>query len=120
MNQIYLPMIAALISAFGQVLLKYAMLKHGQITHSPSGLFSLFTEPSLAVALALYAGALLMWLQVLSKVPLSVAYPVLALTYAIVPILAFLFFRERISWSQIAGIAFVLIGVAIMGFNYES
>ena len=120
LNPLYLPLVAATISAFGQVLLKYAMLKHGPIAFSVSGLISLGTEPRLIVALAMYAGALLMWLQVLSKVPLSVAYPMLAFTYVVVPFLAIFFFDERISGSQIVGIAFVLLGVAIMGFNYES
>jgi multidrug transporter EmrE-like cation transporter len=120
MNKLYLPLIAATISAFGQVLLKYAMVKHGPINFSLSGLVSLLFEPRLIVALAMYAGALLMWLQVLSKVPLSVAYPMLAFTYVVVPCLAMFFFDERISAAQIAGIVFVLIGVAIMGFNYDA
>ena len=120
MNQLYLPLVAATISAFGQVLLKYAMLKHGPITFSVGGLISLAAEPRLILALAMYAGALLMWLQVLSKVPLSVAYPMLAFTYVVVPCLAIFFFDERITGAQIAGIALVLLGVAIMGFTYES
>ena len=110
-----LPMLAAAISAFGQVLLKYAMLKHGPIKFSLHGLLSLLFEPRLLVALTLYAAALLMWLHVLSKIPLSMAYPVLAITYVIVPLLSIFFFDERIQQSQIIGICLVLAGVAMMG-----
>jgi undecaprenyl phosphate-alpha-L-ara4N flippase subunit ArnE len=112
---IYLPFFAAAISAFGQVLLKYAMIKHGSIEFSLRGLFGLFTEPRLLFALFLYAAALLMWLHVLSKVPLSTAYPILAITYVIVPLLSLIFFGERIHQSQLIGICLVLAGVAMIG-----
>ena len=110
-----LPLIAATISAFGQVLLKYAMMKHGAIEFSLQGLIRLFTEPRLILAMGLYAAALLMWLHVLSKVPLSTAYPMLAITYVIVPLLSMVFFGERIQQPQIIGICLVLVGVAMIG-----
>lgn len=119
MSKLYLPLIAAVISAFGQVLLKYAMLKHGPIVPSFSGFLSLLFEPRLIVALAMYATAMVLWLQVLAKIPLSVAYPMLAITYAIVPVLATLFFKEKIGQYHMVGIAFVLLGVAIIGFSHE-
>lgn len=112
---IYLPFMAAAISAFGQILLKYAMIKHGPIEFSFLGLFGLFTEPRLLFAIMLYAAALLMWLHVLSKVPLSTAYPILAITYVIVPILSLVFFGERIQQAQVIGICLVLVGVAMIG-----
>jgi multidrug transporter EmrE-like cation transporter len=112
---LYLPITAAAISAFGQVMLKYAMLKHGQIDFSVRGLVALFTEPRLLFALCTYAAALLMWLHVLSKVPLSTAYPILAVTYALVPLLAVVFFGEHIQQVQIVGICLVLAGVALIG-----
>jgi multidrug transporter EmrE-like cation transporter len=112
---IYLPFVAAIISAFGQVLLKYAMTKHGAINFTLQGLLELFTEPLLLFALVLYAAALLMWLHVLSKVPLSTAYPILAITYVIVPLLSLIFFGERIQQPQVIGICLVLVGVALIG-----
>lgn len=110
-----LPLFAAGISAIGQVLLKYAMLRHGPITFNLRGLLSLFIEPRLLLAMSLYAGALLLWLHVLSKVPLSTAYPMLAVTYAIVPLLSVIFFDEHIGLFQITGICLVLSGVALIG-----
>ncbi len=118
-DTLILPIIAAIISAFGQVLLKYAMLKHGAISFTLKGLFHLLTEVRLIVALVIYAVALLMWLHILSKIPLSTAYPVLAITYVIVPVLSIYFFAERISHMQILGICFVLVGVALIGGNFN-
>ena len=111
----YLALIAAAISAIGQILLKHAMVKHGMIEFSPMGLFRLLIEPRLVLALSLYAAALLAWLHVLSKVPLSTAYPMLAITYAIVPLLALIFFNEKIYQTQVIGIFFILMGVALIG-----
>ena len=112
---LYLPLFAAAISAGGQVLLKYAMIKHGPITFTLQGLWDLFTEPRLLFALVLYASALIMWLHVLSKVPLSTAYPILAITYVIVPVLSLIFFDESIHQSHLIGICLILVGVTIIG-----
>lgn len=112
---LYLPLVAAGTSAFGQIMLKYAMLKHGPIDFSFKGLINLFTEPLLVFALVIYASTLLMWLHVLSKVPLSTAYPMLAVTYAIIPLLSMVFFGERIQQTQVIGICLVLAGVAMIG-----
>ena len=110
---------AAIISAFGQVLLKYTMLRHGEITFTAGGLASLLLQPLLLFALVLYGCSLLMWLQVLSRVPLSTAYPILAITYIVVPILSVVFFGEQIHSPQIIGMLLILAGVAIIGSNYQ-
>ncbi len=112
---LYFLFIASVISALGQVMLKYAMVKHGQINFTFQGLVSLLAEPRLLLALPLYAVAFLMWLHALSKVPLSTAYPMLAITYAIVPILSLVFFGELIKQPQIIGIGLVLAGVVMIG-----
>jgi undecaprenyl phosphate-alpha-L-ara4N flippase subunit ArnE len=117
MQVLALPVFAAVVSAFGQVLLKYAMQKHGPIVFSPGGIASLGTEPRLVAALSLYAVALLMWLHVLSKIPLSTAYPVLAVTYVLVPLLSIVFFGEHVNRGQMIGISLVLAGVALIGVS---
>lgn len=93
------------------------MLKHGSIAFSPRGIFSLVIEPRPIIALSLYVAALLMWLQVSSKVLLSTAYPVFAITYVLVPMLSIVFFDERINYRQVIGICLVLAGVTLIGAN---
>ena len=111
----WLPFLAAAVSAFGQILLKYAMLKHGEITFSPQGILLLLLEPRLLIALVMYATALLMWLHVLSKTSLSTAYPMLAITYILVPVLSLFCFGEKIHQFQWIGMFLILAGVAIIG-----
>lgn len=110
-----MPLIAAAISAVGQISLKYAMQKHGSFEVTLQGLFSLILEPRLIFAISIYAIALLMWLQVLSKTPLSTAYPILAVTYILVPLLAYAVFGEVIGRNQLIGMLLILAGVAMIG-----
>jgi multidrug transporter EmrE-like cation transporter len=112
---IHLAIVACAISALGQILLKLAMNKHGAIQFTLSGLINLLSEPVLIIALMMHVVALIIWLQVLSKIPLSTAYPILAITYVIVPVLSVLFLKESIQQSQLIGMFLVLVGVIMIG-----
>ncbi|TRV70287.1 MAG: hypothetical protein EWV52_16770 [Microcystis panniformis Mp_MB_F_20051200_S6D] len=115
MSKMWLPLLAAILSSIGQILLKLAMNRHGEIAFNVSGILRLLLEPVLLVALMLYASTLLMWLYILSKYPLSVAYPMLAATYVLVPLMSIYFFGDRIGDLQIIGIATIIIGLFIFG-----
>lgn len=64
-----------------------------------------------ALAAALVAG--LCWMLVVEKTNLSFAYPFIALSFVLVPLLAMFFFREPISALQVLGLALIVCGVAI-------
>ncbi len=115
MNGFWLALAASFLSAFGQILLKLSMNRHGAIEFSFFGLIKLLSEPVLLIALMLYASTLLLWLHILSKFPLSVAYPMLAATYAFVPLLSIYFFNDRMSFMQLVGILVIIIGLIILG-----
>jgi undecaprenyl phosphate-alpha-L-ara4N flippase subunit ArnE len=112
---IWLPLLAASISACGQILLKYAMAQVGPLNFSPGILLKALRQPFLPVALVIYALALLLWLEVLSKTPLSVAYPVLAVTYVLVPLISQFVFHERLEPTHYVGMFLILAGVALVG-----
>lgn len=112
---IWLPLLAASISACGQILLKYAMLQVGPLNFSPAVLLRALGQPFLPIALVIYALALVLWLEVLSKTPLSVAYPVLAVTYVLVPFISQFVFNERLDANQYIGMFLILAGVALIG-----
>ncbi|MDB5957144.1 EamA family transporter [Ramlibacter sp.] len=114
-TSIWLPLFAASISACGQILLKYAMTQVGPLNFSPEVLLRAFRQPFLPVALLIYGLALLMWLEVLSKTPLSVAYPVLAVTYVLVPLISQFVFDEKLQSSHYLGMFLILAGVALIG-----
>jgi drug/metabolite transporter (DMT)-like permease len=98
--------------AAGQILFKRAAL---QITPGASGswLIEVARLPAMWVAVALYAGATLLWVRILTTVPLSRAYPFAALAFVLVPAAGYLVFHEPITIRYAFGTALIVVGVAI-------
>jgi drug/metabolite transporter (DMT)-like permease len=98
--------------AAGQILFKRAAL---QITTGADGswLVEVARQPMMWVAVALYAGATLLWVRILTTVPLSRAYPFAALAFVLVPAASYLFFHEPITLRYALGTALIVIGVAV-------
>lgn len=69
--------------------------------------------PQLIVALAVYAVATVLWLYVLGKVRLSVAFPFYGLSFVFVPLLAWWLLHEPIGWRTIAGSGLIIAGVVL-------
>ena len=83
--------------AAGQILFKRAA---AQMTGgSGPWLLEVARLPSMWLALALYAAATLLWVRILTTVPLSRAYPFVALAFVLVPAAGYLFFDESINAS---------------------
>jgi drug/metabolite transporter (DMT)-like permease len=98
--------------AVGQILFKRAAL---QITPGTGGswLLEVARLPTMWAAVALYAGATLLWVRILTSVPLSRAYPFAALAFVLVPAAGYLFFQEQITIRYAVGVTFIVIGVVI-------
>lgn len=96
----------------GQILFKRAAL---QMTPGAGGqwLVEVARLPMMWVAVALYAGATLLWVRILTSVPLSRAYPFAALAFVLVPAAGYLFFHEPITLRYAVGTALIVIGVAV-------
>jgi len=67
------------------------------------------------LAAACYGGATLAWVWLLQSVPLTRAYPYMALSFVLVPPLSVLAFGERLSMQYLLGMALVIIGLVILG-----
>jgi len=116
-----LPLIlfAVGVAVVGQIALKSGMQQVGRIdgeaVAQPLLLVArVLTNPLVLVGLGLYVLGAVAWLTVLSRVPLSFAYPMLALSYALTPLLAWLVLREPIPSIRWVGIAVIVLGVSIV------
>lgn len=98
-----------LLMTLGQLLFK-ATAMAWQVHGSP---FALPVAWRLAVALGVYGLATVAWIWVLQKVPLSVAYPIVALTFVLVPLGARFLFGETIGLRYMAGTALIVVGIAV-------
>lgn len=95
--------------AIGQILFKLtanSLAQTGSIFHGKT-LVLLFS------ALALYGLTTLLWIYVLQKGNLGRIYPIMALSFVIVPILSHFLLGERFNPQYAAGVA-LLIGGIIM------
>ena len=101
-----------LMIAIGQVLFKAAAGQWRIQGWSLESLRSLLS-PALVIALIIYATATVMWVFALRTVPLSVAYPLFALTYVVVPLLAYLAHGEPLTGKAFIGAAIIIVGVIV-------
>lgn len=72
---------------------------------------SIVSIPSLWIGVFFYCLNFIIWIIVLSRIDLSVAFPVGSTTYIIVPVLSIIFLNEQINALRWAGIIFIIIGI---------
>lgn len=104
-----------LLNAGAQLLLKAGTNAIGHFEFStanivPVGL-RIATEPHIAAGLACYVVSVVVWILGLSRVPVSVAYPMLSLGYVVNAAAAWWLFGESLGAQKLAGIGFIIIGV---------
>jgi drug/metabolite transporter (DMT)-like permease len=119
MNIAYIPLLLGIIlNASAQLLLKTGMGKIGYFTFSvkniwPIGL-AVATNPYILMGLCCYVISVVVWLLGLSRIDVSIAYPLLSLAYVAVAIIAYFFLHEQVTFMRMAGIFVILIGVFIV------
>jgi multidrug transporter EmrE-like cation transporter len=58
--------------------------------------------------------SVVVWILALSRVPVSVAYPMLSIGYVVNAIAAWWLFGESLAAQKLAGIAFIVVGVFLV------
>lgn len=114
-NVLWLAIFSAML-AVGQLLFKQAGLGMRGLPLL-DGFLAVVRTPAFYAALALYGVATMVWIWILSRVPLSLAYPWVALAMAVVPVLASLVFHERVGPAYWVGIVFVAFGVLLTQYG---
>jgi drug/metabolite transporter (DMT)-like permease len=70
-------------------------------------------QPALYAALAVYGFATLLWIWILSRVPLTQAYPWMAISLVIVPLAGWFVFGERVTPIFWLGMVLILVGLLL-------
>lgn len=78
---------------------------------------SLLTHPFLWMGIVFWAVEGVAWLLVLEHTRLAIAFPIMALTYAVTPLAAGLMLGERLTRGQKLGAGLVAAGVAIVSLS---
>ena len=107
---------SVLLNCAAQLLIRKGMLQIGgmglgEMLHRVG---TLITNIWLWLAMLCYAISILIWMNVLSKVEVSFAYPFLSIGYVISAVVGFFFFGENLSVIRITGIIVICIGVVLI------
>lgn len=97
--------------AVGQVLFKLAATHASAAAGKP--LLEQWVSVPMIVALAIYGVATILWVWVLQHVPLGIAYPVFAMAFFIVPVLAYFFLGESLSIRHFVGGLLIMAGIVV-------
>ena len=74
-------------------------------------------QPVLWLGLVFWAVEIVAWVVVLQTTRLSLAYPLMTLTYAGVPLAGHLLHKERLGRAQMFGAGLVALGVVCVGIS---
>ncbi|MGH8279715.1 MAG: EamA family transporter [Gammaproteobacteria bacterium] len=114
----FLVLIGVLLNAAAQLLLKAGVAHVGiiklQVHTIVSAGFKLALEPHILGGLACYVVSVVVWILALSRVNVSIAYPMLSLGYVVTAVAAWFIFGETLGATRIAGIAVIIVGVYLV------
>ena len=107
-----------LLNVTAQLLLKAGTLRVGEFAFTadnivPIGL-QLATQPFILAGLACYVVSVVVWILGLSRVPVSIAYPMLSIGYVVGAMAAWYLFGESLTAQKMVGIGFIIIGVYLV------
>lgn len=110
-------------TSLGQIFLKLGLGKDKiPVGENPlktlTNIVSRMMTVKIIIGLLLYAVGAFSWLMVLSRVPLSIAYPMFSMSYFLVVGLAALVLKEKVNWRfAITGLILISIGVSLVGLS---
>jgi len=108
----------------GQLTLKTAMERVGaiggeQIANAGETIGRVAREPMLWIGLSLFGISAVFWLVVLSRVPLSVAYPSVGMSYIVVVAFERFVRHEHVPSLRWLGVLVIAAGIAMIGFSFR-
>ena len=118
MKNFPLILIAISLNAVGQILLKAGTTSigvfHVTLKGLPALLWTIIKSPYIDLGIFCYCLSLLFWLWVLSRVPVSVAYPMLSIGYIFSIFAGYIFFGEPITLLKVCGVLIIMLGVYLV------
>jgi len=96
----------------GQILFKIGM--KGKTFDSFFGIIKTMFSSLVLPGIIIYALATVLWLYIISKIPINRVYPIQALAYPMMLVLAKYLFNENITVTRWIGVGTILIGVVVV------
>jgi undecaprenyl phosphate-alpha-L-ara4N flippase subunit ArnE len=109
-----LALLQSLMLAFGQLTLKLALNNMPDFEWSMAFFMTLLTNWWLLLSGALFALASLLWISILKIFPLSMASPMMSMSYVFALVLAAVFLHETIAINRWIGVALIMGGCILV------
>jgi len=110
--------IGVMLNVAAQLLIKAGTNSIGYFEFSQNNIlpigWKLATEPHIISAIACYALSVVIWILALSRVQVSIAYPLLSMGYVVNAAAAWWFFNEAFNPAKVVGIGVIILGVIII------
>ena len=110
-----LILLGVLLNAGAQLLLKAGMGQIGHFDFSMANVLPIgvkvMANPPIITGLFMYVISVGVWLLVLSRVQVSLAYPMLSIGYVVNALAAYYFFGEPMTSLRVLGIFIIIAGV---------
>jgi drug/metabolite transporter (DMT)-like permease len=101
------------IMSVGQIMFREAAVKFSGKPVSEL-LFGLLRTPLFQCALAFYALATMLWVWLLSRYPLALAYPIAVLAVVFTPLIDKFYFHQHLPSTYWPGLALIITGVIVV------
>lgn len=112
-----LVLFGVLLNAAAQLLIKAGTTSLGALA-SPDGpiatVLRIAFQPFILGGLVCYVISVSVWIVVLSRVPVSVAYPMLSIGYVVNAVIAYFLFGESLTTLKVIGIGVIIVGVILV------
>jgi drug/metabolite transporter (DMT)-like permease len=111
-----LGLVAIILLSAGQTSMKAGLNTIGGVSlaEGPLSFLKLFQTPWVMVGFVCYGLSSVLWLDVLSKLDFSLAFPMVGLTYVFTLLIGRFFFGETVGWERIVGVMLILAGVSFL------
>ncbi|WP_077003480.1 multidrug efflux SMR transporter [Variovorax sp. KK3] len=86
----------------------------GSLASLMSAAWTAGTQPWVLLGLVCYFISAGLWILALTRVDVTVAYPMLSMGYVIAAVLAWQIFGEPLTANRVLGIAIILVGVVVL------
>lgn len=106
------------LNALAQIALRKTMLTLEQMPSELSGYFNLalnlLSNIWFMLGMGCYVISIGLWMVVLGKVEVSLAYPLLSVGYILTAVIGYFFMGENVNLIRIIGLTFICVGIIII------
>ncbi|OFX13548.1 MAG: hypothetical protein A2Z18_02985 [Armatimonadetes bacterium RBG_16_58_9] len=118
-----LLLISVTLGSFGQICMKTGLRGRGistdgSIVQTFLHILQAMASPYVILGILLYVVSTFVWILILSRVRLSVAYPMISMGYVLVVVLSAAILKEHVDWRfAVTGLLCIVTGVSLIGLG---